>query len=274
MEERRLGWGSTIAVCAIILGLGLQILVTVGAYWFPDRSPIGLMVCFSPGAAIAVLGAAYLVAERYHKRKLQDMGKFYNLAIEHHEESYRQKEQDLEASHRAAIRRLESAKVDELNELAREEWLHKLRDRPWLDKAREIEVEVKLVFPLLRHLGYRDHEMALRVPVPMQEGSSQTTREADWVVSDDEGGLLVVEAKAPDKELGQTVANQARSYASNLGVPVYIITNGKRLEVYHRGVIQDRCVFSCAVRQLSENWDALWEVASRREVTGLKDRLT
>jgi hypothetical protein len=144
------------------------------------------------------------------------------------------------------------------------------------DDAPEVEVEVKLVYPLLRLLGYEPGEMHLRVPVPMQEGSRRAVRQADWVVrtqASDEA-LLVVETKAPRQPLDEAVERQARSYAFRLEAPVYVTTNGKELRIFHRGVLRDSCVFSCEAHGLGENWEAIEEVLSRREVKALKDELS
>ncbi len=181
----------------------------------------------------------------------------------------------LETSHQQALDTLTAAKLAELEELQVKSWLKVLKKSPWRDKVPEVEVETKFVFPLLRYLGYEDSDMAMRVPVPMQEGSSKITREADWAIWDGNGNaLIVIEAKAPDVSLSETVAKQARSYAFRLGAPVYITTNGKEVQVFHRGIIEDRCVLSCATSQLSENWEVIQGAAGKSNVIALRTQLT
>jgi type I site-specific restriction endonuclease len=180
----------------------------------------------------------------------------------------------LESSHQQELDALTDARVGELEKLQIKSWLKGLRKLSWSDKAPEVEIEAKFVFPLLRYLGYEDKDMAMRVSVPMQEGSSKTIREADWVVWDENGNaLVVVEAKAPNVSLGEAMAKQARSYAFRLGSPIYITTNGKEVQVFHRGAIDDRCVLSCTVGQLSEKWEAMQAAAGKSNVVALRNRL-
>jgi len=188
---------------------------------------------------------------------------------------FQQKTTELKATHEKTVLELLSRKADELRGVELEYWLQSLANPPWTRDAREIEIEVKFVSPLLRHLGYRTEDMALRVSVPIQEGSKKTTREADWVVRNEKGdALLVVEAKAPAKPLGENVAKQARSYAFRLGAPVYITTNGNQLEIFQRGVLEDRCAISCDTNQLAEKWETIQGVAGKENVQTLRESLT
>lgn len=168
-----------------------------------------------------------------------------------------------------------SARIEVVEDAWFEKQIESLSINKIRDEAPEVEVEVKLIYPLLRHLGYERYQLQLRVPVSMQEGSQRTVRQADWVVRGKNNGecLVVVEAKAPRKPLDDSVAKQARSYALRLEAPVYATTNGKRLRVYHRGVLKDKCVLSCSRSELHQNWEAIDEALGKDSVTTLKYQL-
>lgn len=184
-------------------------------------------------------------------------------------------EQQLEQQ-REKLEAWKSARMEQVEEAWFQQQLEGLSKTPIREDAPEVEVEAKFIYPLLSHLGYDPSEMNLRVPVPMQEGSQLTVRQADWVVRTRTDGesLVVVEAKAPRQSVDDAVAKQARSYAFRLEAPVYVTTNGKELHIYHRGVLRDQCVLSCDVGRLRETWDAIEEVLDRSNVMVLKDQLS
>jgi hypothetical protein len=136
----------------------------------------------------------------------------------------------------------------------------------WFEEANgaayrnEIEVETKFVYPMLRNLGFKNHNLDVRYPISIQVGRSSNRGEADWVVwsagEDDPARkvLFVVEAKAQNQELTTEVIYQTRSYAFALNAPSYVCTNGKRIVIYRRGVEQDICALDCAVEELRKHW--------------------
>jgi hypothetical protein len=177
----------------------------------------------------------------------------------------------LRQAHRAELRQLREAGARECDNTRRELWFDTLRKVPWRADAPEVEVESKFVFRLLQFLGYEEEDMELRTSLPVQEGSRQTTLHADWVVRDGLGqALMVVEVKAPDAPVDHAVQEQARSYAFRLGAPVYAITNGRELQIYHLGVVEDNLALSCRTSELRDNWDTLEKVASEANVTTLR----
>lgn len=175
-----------------------------------------------------------------------------------------------------AVARQQSARIEEVREASFKEQLGTLSAAPVREGAPEVEVEAKYIYPLLTYLGYQGNQMNLRVPVPMQEGSRRTVRQADWVVRAQDSGeaLVVVEAKAPRHELDDVVAKQARSYAFRLEAPVYVTANGRQLCVYHRGVLRDQRVLQCNTQALRENWDRVEQALGRSQVRKLKARLS
>ena len=127
----------------------------------------------------------------------------------------------------------------------------------------EIEVEVKLIYPLLRHLGHLDADIDIRFPVALKLGSQATSGVADWVVWRRGGTagprqvLLVVEAKSPTQQLDDGAIGQARSYAFALNAPYYLISNGIRISLFKRGVEQDSLESSAEVGAIQSRWQSI-----------------
>jgi hypothetical protein len=115
------------------------------------------------------------------------------------------------------------------------------KDQFWNEISRqtfenEAEVETRLILPLLDALGYAAEDIRPKYPVIFQEGRRGRNPEADFAVFGEKPhcratSLIAVEAKSPDEELGDGKA-QGESYAANLRTPLFIITNGKRLEIW------------------------------------------
>ena len=156
-----------------------------------------------------------------------------------------------------------SDRVNVLSSEAREglrlQWLLTL---PTLQYRNEFEVEVKFIAPLLDYLGFAPGQVDLRVNVSVQVGRNTATGTADWVLwsPDRSRPLVIVEAKAPGQPLNGAVQSQARSYAFALGAPLFLLTNGSRLQIYRRGVQSDQVVVDCTVEELVEQWPAIVEV--------------
>ena len=77
---------------------------------------------------------------------------------------------------------------------------------PIKDLTSESDVELRLVEPLLRALGYEDDDIAPKYPVEFQEGRVGRRPEADYVcfagpLKNRDTSLLVVEAKKPGEAL-------------------------------------------------------------------------
>lgn len=172
---------------------------------------------------------------------------------------------------------IDQLRTDRIAELERKHlcsWLGKRKEHIWEINTPEVEMETKFVFPLLRSMGYRDTDMSMRVTVSMQKGRAELRGEADWVVYDDEGNALVVlEAKAPRVALDGSAVEQARSYAIQLEAPVYVVTNGEEIQVFQRGAIRDRCVFTCATRNLEDEWQSIEALASKTKVVAFREEL-
>ncbi|WP_128089604.1 type I restriction enzyme HsdR N-terminal domain-containing protein [Bradyrhizobium viridifuturi] len=98
----------------------------------------------------------------------------------------------------------------------------------------EADVELRLVVPLLRALGYEPDDVASKHPVEFREGRVGRKPEADFVCFNGplhtrDTSLIVVEAKAP----GEALPNgklQGESYAANLRAPLYCSPTVNRLK--------------------------------------------
>jgi len=88
---------------------------------------------------------------------------------------------------------------------------------------------------LQRLLGeYGVPDSALAVEYMLTKGGSTSRRRADIVVSGALGPLMVVECKEPGTPLHDGVFEQARVYADELGCSYIALTNGTRLDAFHR----------------------------------------
>ena len=222
----------------IFLGLLMIACAFVGILYLGEYVDIGVFVM---GFSVAGVTSTYTGLGLCYRKKV----------FKHHFQEI----EELQSAKIAEIEELQSAKIAEIEELRRNRWFRGMARPSWLNDAHEVEIEVKFVFPFLEFLGYQTNEMQLQVAVPLQEGSQQTILKADWVLRDaHRNALVVIEAKAPCKSLDETVRKQARSYAFHLGAPVYIVTNGNQIQIFHIGVIEDRCLISCNTSQLADNW--------------------
>jgi predicted type IV restriction endonuclease len=156
-----------------------------------------------------------------------------------------------------------------------EKWLQQRKNVSYRDDAPEVEVEAKFVFPLVKHLGYDEEDIELRTSIPTRKGKEQVIWKADWVLRDGFSGdaLVVIEVKAPSVPLTKDVQEQARLYAFHLGAPVYITTNGKEIQIFHRGILKDQCIIACSVEQLVDNWEEIKKAVSKSNVKELKKSL-
>jgi len=124
----------------------------------------------------------------------------------------------------------------------------------------EIAVEIKFVLPLLMYLGYSLDEMRIRVPVSLQAGTQSIDCTADWTVtqkSEHDESKMIIEVKSPNVSLDDTVKQQARSYAYALDISKYVITNGRQIIVYERGVERDREILNLTVEEFEQEWNTI-----------------
>lgn len=100
----------------------------------------------------------------------------------------------------------------------------------WLMYTPEEWVRRHVIGYLSSHCNLPEQRIVQEYPVPL---NGQPQR-ADIVAVDDNGApLLLVECKAPDIEIDQSVLDQAVRYNSVLQARWIILTNGKRHYCYH-----------------------------------------
>ncbi|MFZ4662256.1 MAG: type I restriction enzyme HsdR N-terminal domain-containing protein [Caldilineaceae bacterium] len=137
-------------------------------------------------------------------------------------------------------------------------WFYELRNNSYQS---EIDVEVKVVYPMLKYLGYLDKDVGLREQITIQVGRQQTRVEADWVVWGTKAmkrALFIVEAKTPTQLLDDSVQGQARSYAFGLNCQLYVLTNGHEVQIYRRGVERDECLCNFKLKEIQTHWTTLF----------------
>lgn len=141
---------------------------------------------------------------------------------------------------------------------SRNQWFKKITKNEYRN---EIEVEVKFVYFFVKYLGYKNRDIQIRVPINMRAGRQELKVVADWVIFNNASKpVFIIEAKEPSQIINDAVIQQARSYAIGLNVPFYVITNGKNLLIYKRGIEQDICIINCDVISLSSVWENIEKI--------------
>lgn len=168
-------------------------------------------------------------------------------------------------------------------------WFEKMAHRVY---ESEREVEYYFIIPLLEQLGYGEDDIAVGFKVNLKQGSQKGKKDgrdahADVVVFDgikhdnpQASSLLTIEAKRfeipLDNEIvAKDVAGQARSYASWLVTPYYIISNGNNLQVYRNGLggAADVKIKDCHRTELRDNWPDLYAKLNRASVVKYKAKI-
>lgn len=174
-----------------------------------------------------------------------------------------QKESQLGTELTRLRRELDQARASAFDAV-RDVWLRELAGAAFNN---EVEVEAKLIGPIVRFLGYGPADYRLRVPLRLQAGRQELMGEADWVLYRDGRPFLVIEAKAPGEALTDQVVGQARSYAFGLGAPYYLVVNGRLLRLYELAVAGDRVLLEADVGSLSTVWDDLVKTVGLQRMT-------
>lgn len=183
----------------------------------------------------------------------------------------REKIRELELNLQESIMRMEKLRSEHQSEIhnlsskvrteERTSWLNSMASREFKN---EIEVEFKFIYPLVKYLGYSDDRFSIRHSVALKMGSQEAAGEADWVLwhHRPQGGrkpLVIIEAKAANRDLDESAVSQARSYAFAMGTPYYLVTNGRQLRLYKRGVETDERILAVDSTNFAANWEVLEE---------------
>lgn len=162
---------------------------------------------------------------------------------------------------KAETRRLE-ARIKTLSNtsrnISRHEWFAEIRKNEY---ASELEVEAKFVYPLMRHLGWEADDLKMRMPTTIRVGREDVRAIADWVVCVEGKPVMVIEVKNKYEAVAIDAQKQARSYCYGLNVTKYMLTNGRSIQVYERGLDSDQLLFDTTNEDLPANWRKLSEVA-------------
>ena len=162
---------------------------------------------------------------------------------------------------KAEIKRLQ-ARIETISNtshnLLKHEWLTEIQKNEY---ASELEVEAKFVYPLMRHLGWEADDLKMRTPTSIRVGREDVRAIADWVVCADGKPVMVIEVKNKYEAVAIDAQKQARSYCYGLNVTKYMLTNGREIQVYERGLDSDILLFDTSIEDLPANWRKLSEVA-------------
>lgn len=191
-------------------------------------------------AFVFLLGAALVLLDRVQKAQ----GRVRELEAEAHVL------QDRVHVLQDRVRKLEADALA----VQRADWLQGLST---IQCHNEVEVEIKIVYPMVRFLGYPNGAVRIRHPVRVQFGQQKLQGVADWVLFQGTKPWVVIEAKAPHQTLDVEARGQARSYAFALGAPFYMLTNGRQLGLYRLDMGGDRCLLECDLGGLAPHWGEL-----------------
>lgn len=139
----------------------------------------------------------------------------------------------------------------------REIWLDNILSQ---DFNSELEVEAKFIYPMMNYLGYSMQSLKMRLPIIVKVGRQDVQGYADWVAYKDNKPYIIVEAKEKNQQLNDAVKQQARSYCFALNAPLYLITNGKEILVYRRGVESDQLICHSSTADLKLKWSHLFDL--------------
>lgn len=142
--------------------------------------------------------------------------------------------------------------------ISRHEWFAEIQKNEY---ASELEVEAKFVYPLMRHLGWEADNLKMRMPTTIRVGREDVRAIADWVVCVEGKPVMVIEVKNKYEAVAIDAQKQARSYCYGLNVTKYMLTNGRSIQVYERGLDSDQLLFDTTIEDLPANWRKLSEVA-------------
>lgn len=143
--------------------------------------------------------------------------------------------------------------------------------------VQETEVRTKIMYPLLDLLNYKREYITDEFPVYAKDGSKDLkTKSADimvfanknaneyrkkiskeWVLNN---ALIVIELKKPAEKI-ENAKDQATFYAMWTRSLIYIITNGKEIEIYQlKDYKADILLFKDKILNLEEKWNELYKL--------------
>lgn len=151
-----------------------------------------------------------------------------------------------------------AATAAHLDAKRRREWMQDLQKEP---PRNEHEAEIRVGYPLLKMMGFKDSSIKLQYPVRIPAASANFTAFVHFAVFNENNQTsphLFLYVTAPGASAHQGIIQQVRSYARLEGCKFFIITDGAQLQVYERTLVSDDPVDGIhGVTTLIEQWDNL-----------------
>jgi len=253
IQENR-DWTATYLIMSLVLGLTYAVVSGILEQILPRSSDPATNWVQALTRGLPAAAFAFAVIDRPAlRRRSGDVALKLATQSEAHRTELRRTADEASATIRDLSERLRIATAT-ARESVRGAWT---REIPTTAYSNEVEVECKLIYPLLRLAGYAANDLRMREALTVQLGRQQVRGEADWVALVDNQPYLVVEAKASDQQLTAEVHEQARSYAYALGAPLYCYTNGHEIRAYRRGIRNDTELTRCPVPDLLRQWKSI-----------------
>lgn len=133
-----------------------------------------------------------------------------------------------------------AATIAHIDAERRQEWLQALQREP---PRNEYEVEVRVGYPLLKMMGFKDSKIALQYPVRIPAASANFTAFVHFAAFNQHEQTpphLFLYVIAPGTSLHQGIIQQVRSYARLEGCRCFIITDGVQLQIYECTFASDK----------------------------------
>jgi hypothetical protein len=133
-----------------------------------------------------------------------------------------------------------------------------MRLSDWGKLENEAAVEVRVILPLLRELGYELEDIAPKYPIVFQEGRKGRKHEADFVLFDGplhdrNTSLVVIEAKGPRDRTTEEARAQAESYSHATRAPLVVLCDDQSLQLWQINIALDSvCVLKIALSELKQ----------------------
>jgi Type I restriction enzyme R protein N terminus (HSDR_N) len=147
----------------------------------------------------------------------------------------------------------------------RVDWWRQIRA---VNQGSEGDVEIGVVTPLLRALGWRPNVIRSKWRVNVKVGRDSKPGFVDFAVVDPHSsdGLIIVEAKKPGEDLKKAVG-QADSYARACRALLLIVTDGRALGVWRTEHLSDpTCLLDVPVTEIADRRHELLHLLSPKRV--------
>ena len=150
--------------------------------------------------------------------------------------------------------------TDRYNQQQLWDWFGSL---PSAQYQNRLEVNTRFVYRFLQFLGYPDAALRQDVPADIQADTINVRGHLDWLVHNMNGintltlgkACLAVRTLEPGSLIDELIVSQVRSCAFAEDVPLFVVTDGTRIEVYATKVKQQRAVMETSIDRLEFDWN-------------------